>query len=76
MGPRKGETLWGVGVVIGVAVGVVVLLIGVAGVGSDRDMIWSDRASKSRPRERVLVDGGGVVLFVISGHGVVADVAH
>jgi hypothetical protein len=41
-------------------------------------MVRSDRASKTRPRESVLVvDGGGVVqLFVICGQGVVTDVAH
>jgi hypothetical protein len=41
-------------------------------------MIWSARASKSRPRESmVVVDGGGIVgLFVIGIEGLVADVAH
>jgi hypothetical protein len=41
-------------------------------------MIWSARASKSRPRESVVVvDGGGVIqLFVIGGEGVVAEIAH
>jgi hypothetical protein len=78
MGPRKGKALWGVEVVVGIIVGVVVFFVGVIGVGSDRDMIWSDRASKSRPRESmVVVDGGGVVqLFVIGSKGMVTDIAH
>jgi hypothetical protein len=41
-------------------------------------MIWSARASKSRPRESVVVvDGRGVIgLFVIGVKGMVTDVAH
>jgi hypothetical protein len=78
VGPREGKAFWGIGVVVWIVVEGVVLLVGVSGAGSDRDMIWSDRASKSRPRESVVVvDGGGIVgLFVITVKGVVAEIAH
>jgi hypothetical protein len=41
-------------------------------------MIWRARASKSRPRESVVVeDGGGVIgLFVIAIKGVITEVTH